>query len=418
MRERQSTENGKGRHIMAGVNVKKTACKVSDGASQETVPDEGKQYSLPFGGNTQGSEQTNNPMLRSAVNGRYLKGEISMKNKTMRRQRHIGNGRDQGSEQLELDLGFNTPEDGATNDQQGPFENLKSAITTTDGLRHLSKRSCNKAKWLHSETAVITRREIYRNFERALARVEEAATKKIDDQVPLCPMTPVQQPEDLIFSGRNIHRPLHYGKGNHSRRISPEVEQIICDEINNKFVHRTRLSTAAVYDAIVCRIMRVNADRDAVDTLTIPGITTVYREVKKMKRHFVNRVGYGKSMFNCDLEPVKQDGFSERLGGCGEPGHVMTDIYVVDPVSRMPIGRPWLTITDDVHTEKRSNQEKRGQRGLGVWKSPNGGGKIIGQFPSVKTSRRISFKSQMERDYLYLLEMDPDVSSRNQWKGE
>lgn len=39
----------------------------------------------------------------------------------------------------------------------------------------------------------------------------------------------------------------------------------------------------------------------------------------------------------------------------------------------------------------------------------NGGRKVIGKFPSIKNDKMVWWESQLERDYLYLLEIDPDV---------
>jgi hypothetical protein len=49
---------------------------------------------------------------------------------------------------------------------------------------------------------------------------------------------------------------------------------------------------------------------------------------------------------------------------------------------------------------------------MGVRKITNKGGrKVIGKFPSLKMQRLICWESQIERDYIYLLEFDPAVSS-------
>lgn len=37
--------------------------------------------------------------------------------------------------------------------------------------------------------------------------------------------------------------------------------------------------------------------------------------------------------------------------------------------------------------------------------------KVIGKFPSLKMNRTVRWESQLERDYIYLLEFDPDVLS-------
>lgn len=41
----------------------------------------------------------------------------------------------------------------------------------------------------------------------------------------------------------------------------------------------------------------------------------------------------------------------------------------------------------------------------------NGGRKVIGKFPSIKCGKMVWWESQLERDFLYLIEIDPDVLS-------
>lgn len=48
---------------------------------------------------------------------------------------------------------------------------------------------------------------------------------------------------------------------------------------------------------------------------------------------------------------------------------------------------------------------------MGVRRITGGGRKVIGKFPSLKTGKMIMWESQLERDYLYLVEFDPDVVS-------
>lgn len=48
---------------------------------------------------------------------------------------------------------------------------------------------------------------------------------------------------------------------------------------------------------------------------------------------------------------------------------------------------------------------------MGVRRITNGGRKVVGKFPSLKMKRMIMWESQIERDYLYLVDIDPDVVS-------
>lgn len=48
---------------------------------------------------------------------------------------------------------------------------------------------------------------------------------------------------------------------------------------------------------------------------------------------------------------------------------------------------------------------------MGVRRITNGGRKVVGKFPSLKMKRMIMWESQIERDYLYLVDFDSDVVS-------
>ena len=49
---------------------------------------------------------------------------------------------------------------------------------------------------------------------------------------------------------------------------------------------------------------------------------------------------------------------------------------------------------------------------VGARKITNRGSKkVIGKFPSLKMNTTIWWESQLERDYIYLLEIDPDVTA-------
>ena len=61
----------------------------------------------------------------------------------------------------------------------------------------------------------------------------------------------------------------------------------------------------------------------------------------------------------------------------------------------------------------RMGTKKRGARRTSrikpVRRITNFGRKVIGKFPSVKAGRPVWWESQLERDYIHLLEFDPDV---------
>jgi hypothetical protein len=46
-----------------------------------------------------------------------------------------------------------------------------------------------------------------------------------------------------------------------------------------------------------------------------------------------------------------------------------------------------------------------------VKKVSNRGGNIIGRFPSLKLGRMVDFESLIERDFIYVLDFEPDVES-------
>jgi len=143
-----------------------------------------------------------------------------------------------------------------------------------------------------------------------------------------------------------IPSPRRGGKGRH--RLKPVLEGIIGETIRKHYETAQRKSVRATYNELKRALDNVNKSLPQVERLECPHERTLY-----------NRIN--------DIDPrrrvEKRDGIrsaEERFGVFGgkfpegrfplqtvEIDHTLSDIILVDSVTRKPIGRPWLTAMID-----------------------------------------------------------------------
>ena len=128
------------------------------------------------------------------------------------------------------------------------------------------------------------------------------------------------------------------GKG----RLPDDVEAVIRDVLQKRYLKRQRLSVASIHRSIVraCRVRGLNAPSRGVVERRIaaldPRATTAAREGPEATRKLKSAGGTGPSP-TLLLEQVQID-------------HTVIDLVVVDERERAPIGRPYLTVGIDVAT--------------------------------------------------------------------
>jgi putative transposase len=130
------------------------------------------------------------------------------------------------------------------------------------------------------------------------------------------------------------------GKG--QSRLPPELECIVSSVISAMYLSKQRISIASLM-----RVIRAECRKTG---LRIPAINTVRARIEQLCPEEVvrRRQGPGAARRLQAVEgkfPVAAQPFDAV-----QIDHTRVDLIVVDPYTRQPIGRPWITIAIDVHT--------------------------------------------------------------------
>lgn len=142
----------------------------------------------------------------------------------------------------------------------------------------------------------------------------------------------------------------HESKG---RRInwSDEVRAVINEVIDTIYLNPQKHPGRAVYEEICRRLLVLQQQNpDKLDKLCIPSRPTIYRYLGKLEKYTVDAARLGRPAANRKFRAVLGQQKTERILERWEIDHTPLDLIVYDEESKMPHGRPWLTITLDKHS--------------------------------------------------------------------
>ena len=129
------------------------------------------------------------------------------------------------------------------------------------------------------------------------------------------------------------------------------VSAIIDRVIRTKYLTRERPSVQSIHVTIVGRIADENRHRDSHDRLPIPHISTLYKVIKKLDQYEVDSARQGKKYADEKHRANGQGPRPSRPLERVECDHTKVDMMVIDEKTRLPLGRPWLTVIIDVYTK-------------------------------------------------------------------
>ncbi len=130
-----------------------------------------------------------------------------------------------------------------------------------------------------------------------------------------------------------------------SKRLWKEVERLVEDAIAKHYM-KLRGESMKYTHQQACLLVRLANRRDGTD-LPQPSRSTVERRIREIDpyvrdlRRFGS--GYAKNKWRFSLAGDQSTRILERV----EVDHTQLDIWVLDPVSGVPLGRPWITVLID-----------------------------------------------------------------------
>jgi putative transposase len=158
------------------------------------------------------------------------------------------------------------------------------------------------------------------------------------DPRALVPATRSRGNRRARISGRRLE---HFADADYEKA---RVVAAIADEtIAHQYLSKSRPSVRSVYECVVTRILEENRRREPLDHLPLPHINSLYRRVEALDPFDVTAARYGRRAAHETFRPAGQGPRPTRPLERVECDHTRLDLMVVDPVTRLPLGRPWLT---------------------------------------------------------------------------
>jgi putative transposase len=129
-----------------------------------------------------------------------------------------------------------------------------------------------------------------------------------------------------------------------------QLAEIVDEVIEEKYLSRQRLTVAAVYEFLIGRIADENQFRSEGDKLPTPSERSIYDVINQLDEYEVIKARHGKRIAELRCGMHKRGPQPTRPLERVEMDHTRLDLFVIDPVTKMPIGRPTLTIAIDKYT--------------------------------------------------------------------
>ena len=175
--------------------------------------------------------------------------------------------------------------------------------------------------------------------------------KSGDDVRALVPVTKARGNRDRKFSGplnkktdMNGLKDADYAQMKvEAKRRAERVAELIDEAIDEVFLNEQRFSVQDVYDAVVVKVADENQHRDASNQLPQPDRSSVYDVVNKLDDYDILKARYGQEIADEKYRAYKQGPRPTRPLERVEGDHTKADMFVIDPVMMLPIGRPTLT---------------------------------------------------------------------------
>lgn len=133
-------------------------------------------------------------------------------------------------------------------------------------------------------------------------------------------------------------------------RLSAEVEQKMDDIIESFYEKREKITAKQVYARLENSIANTNKFRTEETKLVMPSYNTVLRRIQARDPLKMMEKREGKKYAFDKLSSVTTRTKPTQPLEVVEMDHTKLDLFVVDDESRIPIGRPWITIALDKAT--------------------------------------------------------------------
>lgn len=142
----------------------------------------------------------------------------------------------------------------------------------------------------------------------------------------------------------------HQKKGNRNKRYSSEVDEKLEEAIETRYLKLERRTVQDVLEYAQGLVLAENRLRPESEQLPLPTrrhLETKIRAIPAFDRYAAR---HGKLAATKKFRAVTAQYITQAPLDRAEMDHTRLDLMVIDDNTKLPLGRPWLTVCIDVHT--------------------------------------------------------------------
>ncbi len=137
------------------------------------------------------------------------------------------------------------------------------------------------------------------------------------------------------------------GRSNSGRKQNAVAYSLFEEAIYEVYLTKQKDQGKAVVESIQTKVKHANIGLPEDEKIKNPSPATVYRWLKDLHAYLVDRARLGKEAaekeFRTVLKKLKVSRILERI----EIDHTPLDLIIIDTITMLPLGRPWLTLAID-----------------------------------------------------------------------
>lgn len=136
----------------------------------------------------------------------------------------------------------------------------------------------------------------------------------------------------------------------YENRQKRQLNEVIDEVIREKYLTPEKWAVVHVYEYLAQKIKELNQGKSEENQLPVPHINTLYNRIGRLDKYEVVAAREGRNKAERMFRAVGQGPVATRPLERVEIDHTKLDLIVVDEETRIPIGRPWLTLAIDKAT--------------------------------------------------------------------
>lgn len=231
----------------------------------------------------------------------------------------------------------------------GPSKDLVYIATPKD-IRSLNESDQNKIKrklkYLNEVRKILNKTpEGFSCNPNQIKQAIESIAKDIEDKDP--PHWSTLWRWWNAYKGTECFSKIVDGRHHNKFKTDPVQFSIFEEVVNEVFLTPQRMPGKAVVEGVEERISRINKGLAPDQHLKSPARATIYRWLDKLHRAVVDEARQGKAYTQRELRSVTGTVTVKDLLERAEIDHTPVDLLVVCQITRMVLGRPWLTLVID-----------------------------------------------------------------------